>query len=130
MADVRLEGMQELLDQLNKLGDKASRVENQALKAGAEIVQKEAESLAPRSPETKEHLADNIKISGVKTKDGVKFVEIGPTKGDNSKFFYGKFLEFGTSKMPAQPFMGPAFEKNKGTIMNAMKQVVKRGLGL
>ena len=26
--------------------------------------------------------------------------------------FYGKFLEFGTSKMPAQPFMRPAAENN------------------
>lgn len=129
-AEVKLEGMDELLKQLNELGNKAGRVEGQALKEGAEIIQKAASQKAPRSDRNKEHLADNIKISKVKTKNGVKYIEVGPQRGDNDKFFYGKFIEFGTSKQPARPFMYPAMMENKDEVVNKMKDVIRRALGL
>lgn len=131
MADVKLEGMDQLLAKLQELGGRmASRIENQALKAGAEVIQKAASERAPRSSANKKHLADNIAISRVKTKEGVKYVEVGPTKGDNSEFFYGKFLEWGTSKMAARPFLGPAAAEKKAEVVETMKQVIKGGLVL
>ena len=36
-------------------------------------------------------------------------VEIGPTK----EFFYGYFWEFGTVKLPARPFVRPAFDAHQ-----------------
>jgi len=36
-----------------------------------------------------------------------------------TKTFYGGFVEFGTVKNPAQPFLRPAVEKNKDAILNA-----------
>jgi HK97 gp10 family phage protein len=130
VADVRLEGLYELLAKLQELGNRAARVENQALKAGAEVIQKAASERVPRSHAHKKHLADNIIISRVKTKDGVKYVEVGPTKGDNSEFFYGKFLEWGTSKMAARPFLGPAAAEKRDEVIETMKQVIKDGIGL
>jgi HK97 gp10 family phage protein len=49
VADVRLEGMDELLKRLKQLGDKVGRVENDALHAGAEVLHNEMEARAPRS---------------------------------------------------------------------------------
>jgi HK97 gp10 family phage protein len=43
--------------------------------------------------------------------------EIGPTAE------YGDYVEAGTSKMAAQPYMGPAFEKNVPAFVDAMGQV-------
>lgn len=43
--------------------------------------------------------------------------EIGPTAE------YGGYVEYGTSKMHAQPYMGPATEKNTPAFVDAMGQV-------
>lgn len=46
-----------------------------------------------------------------------------------AKADYGKYVEYGTSKMPARPFLAPAFNKNKDNvtrkIRNNIKKVVK-----
>ena len=39
---------------------------------------------------------------------------------------YSAFLEYGTSKMEARPFMFPAFEKSKKPIINAVLNRVKQ----
>lgn len=131
-AELELSGLDELLNQLREVSNKASRVENAALLAAAESVQNTASRLAPRSVETRRpigHLADNIVISKVTKKDGVKYVAIGPARGDNNVFFYAKFIEWGTSKKPARPFMQPAYEQNKKTIIDTISQYLREALG-
>lgn len=125
MAEITLEGLDELVKNLQQIGEKTYKAENEALRAGAEIVQVEAASKAPRSKQIKPHLADNIVISKTKTGEGGKYVEVGPTKGDISPFFYGKFLEWGTSKMPARPFMFPALIQSRDRSIAAMAEVIK-----
>ncbi len=144
MADVTFEGMDELLKKVQELGARADRIENQAVQAGAKVVQKNISRRAPRSSQPRQskesapsqrwrtglHAADNIKISRVKNKDGIKTVEVGVQKGDNSHYFYLKFKEWGTTKMDAEPFMEPAAEESKPEVIEAMKNVIKTGLGL
>ena len=120
-----LQGLEELVKNLEQLGQRAGKVENEALRKGAELVQIEASRKAPRSKMTKAHLADNIVISKVKKGEGGKYIEVGPTKGDNSPFFYGKFLEWGTSKMPARPFLYPALLQSKDRAIAAMAEIIK-----
>lgn len=45
-------------------------------------------------------------------------------------FFYGKFLEYGTSKMTARPFMGPAQAESKKQVLETIRQTLKAGLDL
>ncbi|MNP81582.1 hypothetical protein D3C76_1799800 [compost metagenome] len=73
-------------------------------------------------------MADNIIVSNVRSDGGQKFILVGPQRGDNNKFFYGKFVEFGTSKMAARPFMGPAMTESTVQIVQAMAEVVRREL--
>lgn len=40
--------------------------------------------------------------------------KVGSTYKNYGPLFYAKFLEFGTSKMAAYPFLRPAFEQSKG----------------
>ena len=127
MADnMTLVGMEEILDRLKELGQRAAPAENQAIYAGAEIVRDNASRRAPRSSETKEHLADNIVISEPKQDENGKYVEVGP----KAPFFYGKFLEYGTSKMSPRPFMGPAKAESKKQVLETIRQTLKEGLGL
>jgi len=126
MAKVELTGMDELLKEIYAIGEKvATRAENKALREGAEILRVAISERAPRSKLSKAHLADNIVKSGVKTsKAGIKRIEVGPGKG----FFYGKFLELGTTKMSAKPFIGPALEEKRSEIFDAMAGVLREEL--
>jgi HK97 gp10 family phage protein len=121
-----LVGMEEILNRLKELGQRAAPAENQALYAGAKIVRDNARQRAPRSAMAKEHLTDNIVISAHKQDENGKYVEVGPT----APFFYGKFLEYGTSKMTARPFMGPAQAESRKQVLETIRQTLKAGLDL
>lgn len=117
---IQLEGMQELLSRLGRIGAEAEQVKKDALQAGAEVVQQAASEKAPKRTGA---LAENIVISDI-TEDGT--VDIGPDRDR----FYGFFLEFGTSKMAARPFLQPAFEENKEQVQQKMADVIRREMGL
>lgn len=119
--------MQELIDRLTELGKRGSRIGNKALLAAAKPILDDAVTNAPFL--TGDGQA-GLKISRVKTKGDTKTVLIGIDKGDISEIFYMKFHEFGTSKMGERPFLGPAYERNKGEAIRILKYEFRRGLGL
>jgi len=122
---IELSGVDEILNRLQQIGANVSRLENKALKDAAEPVLEDAKVNAPiRTGKLKE----GLKISGIKNRDGTKYVLVGIDKSDSSKIFYGKFIEFGTSKMSPRPFLEPAYEKNKKEILERIKSTLKEGL--
>lgn len=128
MAKIELEGMQELIDRVNKLGARGDVIKKRALDKAGDLVKTSMEKNAPRSSLSKKHMADNIKVSDIEKENGVDFVEIGPNKGDNSEFFYSKFTEFGTSKIPAQHWAEKSVLENKREINNIIMEELQRGL--
>ena len=128
MAKISLEGIQELIDKVNKLGDKGETIKKSALSKAGDLVKKSMEEKAPRSRDTKKHMADHIKVSKKEKVDGIDFVNIGPTKDDASEFFYSKFTEFGTSKIPAQHWAEKSLKENQREIDNVIREELERGL--
>jgi len=127
MADIELTGVDEILNKLQQIGTNISRLENKALKNAAEPVLEDAKATNAFNDRSG-RLRKGLKISNVKNKEGIKYILVGVDKGDNSKIFYGKFLEFGTSKMSARPFLQPAYEKNKDNIQQTIAETLKEGL--
>ncbi|MBJ8026218.1 HK97-gp10 family putative phage morphogenesis protein, partial [Bacillus cereus] len=122
MADgVDFLGFDRLLSQLEQMGLRGEKMEDKALAAGGEQIRKtiaersEPRSSSPKKPSksepwrTGQHLLDNIRVTKARMGNGVKTIKIGIDKADRSPYFYGKFLEWGTSKMPAHPFIEPGF---------------------
>ena len=128
MAKIQLEGMAELIDKVNKLGEKSEEIKKKALDKAGELVKDSMEKKAPRSSDIKKHMADNIKVSEINKDNGVDFVMIGPNKGDNSEFFYSKFTEWGTSKIPAQHWAEKSVIENEKEINKVIKDELQRGL--
>ncbi|WP_244282032.1 HK97-gp10 family putative phage morphogenesis protein [Maledivibacter halophilus] len=120
---MKVEGMENLLAEIEKLGQKGSRIENKALREAGDVVK---ESIKKEVPVRTGKLKQSITASRVKTKDGVKRVEVGPDKDG----YYGKFVEFGTVKMKANPFMSRGYETSKEEAMEAIEKNLKEGLGL
>lgn len=128
MAKIELEGMQEVIDRVNKLGGKGEIIKKKALDKAGNLVKGSMEKKAPISRLSKKHMADNIKVSDIEKENGMDFVEIGPNKGDNSEFFYSKFSEWGTSSQPAQHWAENSVLENKREINNIIKEELQRGL--
>ena len=123
MAKMEIEGIEELLDKLQRLGEQSKRIENKALREAGSVVE---EAIKNETPVRSGTLKKSIKTSGVKTKDGMKHVEVGP--GNDA--FYSRFVEFGTVKLKANPFMGRGYEKSKNEAMNKISEEIRKGLGL
>ena len=128
MAKIELEGMQELIDKVNKLGREGNKIKKAALEKSAAIVKESMEKKAPKSKESKRHMADNIKVSEVENSNGVDYIKIGPDKGDISEFYYSKFTEWGTSKIPAQHWASKSVKENQKKINETIKEELERGL--
>jgi HK97 gp10 family phage protein len=119
---MNLEGMDELLSRVEDMGQRVEGdVRTRAIRAGAERLQQAVSEQAPRGTVGNERIADNIIIQERDDR-----MSVGPSE----RFHYGFFLEFGTSKMSAQPFLSPAFENNRVLIIQDMGDVLRREFGL
>lgn len=139
---MELNGIDQLLSRADTMGRKGDSLQNKALKRAAnvindEIVANAPTSTMPRQPKPKTqmwrsggHAKNLLKVSGIRSKGGEKFILAGIQKSDNSKAFYLKFKEFGSSKESAKPFMAPAYEAKKQEAIEVIKEELKKGLGL
>lgn len=128
MASFELQGMEELIDKVNKIGDKGTSIKKKALEKAGKLVKSTMEKKAPKSEITKKHMADNIKVSEIEKDNGADYIKIGPNKGDNSEFFYSKFTEWGTSKILAQHWAENSVLENRKEINQIILEELKRGL--
>ncbi|MCM3589629.1 HK97 gp10 family phage protein [Brevibacillus borstelensis] len=124
---IELTGIDQLLNQLRrKLQNASARVENKALQAAGEPI---AEAMREKVNRSRymyaHHIKDNIRVSRVQRRDGVKYVLVGPTKKVGWR---AHFLEFGTSKMSAQPFAEPAYHEKKSEALQTLAEELRRGL--
>lgn len=111
---VELQGVDQMLSAIRqKLGDGAKKLENSTLREGGEIFAEAQRELVAVSEIDHLHMRDDIKVSSVRSKDGDKYVAIGPGTATGWR---AHFLELGTSKMPAQPFIYPSFHEQKARV--------------
>lgn len=134
---VKINGLNELQKAMNALGRKVSnRIAVKAMRKGGAIIRDKARANAPVLKEKVPHRkAGTLKkaiqsrtkvgkngktntyvwVKGLSTKQILKFKDkTGKGSAYNPRDpFYWRFIEFGTSKMPARPFLRPAFEQSK-----------------
>lgn len=128
MADgIELTGVDQLLNQLRqKLQNASTRVENRALQAAGEPMAEAMREKVNRSGYAYSyHIKDNIRVSRIQRRDGVKYVLVGPTRKTGWR---AHFLEFGTSKMSAQPFVENSFHEKKGEALQTLADEMRKGL--
>lgn len=108
----------------NKFIINLDRVEEQLGKiANPQIVQSAIEKTCLKIE------ADAVDLCPVDTGNlrGSITTEIGELEGAvGTNVEYAEFVEFGTSKMPAQPFLYPAFAKNKNDVIENIKKNMER----
>jgi len=120
-------GMNELLKNLKTLPDKVQkRILVGAVRAGAKPIVKEARSLVPKDTG---NLKKSIGVTKFRTrKKSLVWFQVSPRTGGKYDGWYGRFLEVGTAKMPAHPFMRPAFEKEGENSIKSVKEYIAKRL--
>ena len=63
-----------------------------------------------------------------KVKNTANSAEVIVTITDKRQAYFWKFIEFGTSKMPARPFMRPAFENKSAEALDRFVDRLKAGI--
>ncbi len=127
----KVQGLAELVRNLEAMPEVIrNKAVGKGTKEGAKIIQQAAISLAP---EDSGRLKQNIVVR--ERKDTIfdsehQVVIRAQGKADNPRnSFYAYFLEYGTSKMAAKPFMRPAFEQNKESAVATMAGYIKEAVG-
>jgi HK97 gp10 family phage protein len=82
------------------------------------------DELKRRVPRKTGRLAKSLTMTRPRTRRGNVTIQVGPSKYG----FYGRFLEFGTSKISARPWMRPAFDASVRDAIDAFAERAKRDL--
>ena len=123
---VELEVVDELLRKLGSLEDQGKRAENAALRKAGDVIK---DAITEEAPVRTGALKRSIARSNVKTKEGIKLVEVGPD-AKSKRGYIARFLEHGTVKMKANPFMSRGYERSKREALAKIQEELKKGLGL
>ncbi|MDP9991967.1 HK97 gp10 family phage protein [Variovorax boronicumulans] len=128
---VKVEGLRELGERMKSLSeDVNNRIARAATAAGAVVIRNAAQAKVPVDTG---NLKKNIIVkrlpkgeSAGLTSEHIVTVRKGKlTKKQKSTglkdAYYGQFIEFGTVKAPARPFLRPAFDQNKEKAVDAIK---------
>lgn len=149
-VEVKIEGLDNVTKKLKSLGDKklSKRISRKAARQAMNIVRDAARNAAKAidDPGTPEKIHKEIVVQGGKSRnsneikmrvgvrggarvpyasndDNRRAGRIGKSYQMEGKVFYWRFIEFGTSRMPATPFMRPALQNNIANATNRFAQV-------
>ena len=111
----------------SRLGNASTRLENKGLRAAGKPIADAQKSIVDRSSRAGPHIEDDIRVSGVRRDKmaGTRYVLIGGTKLTKWRHH---FLEYGTSKMPPEPFISGGFNAGKDEAIRILVENFKRGL--
>ena len=138
--EIKVKGVKEALQSLKSLEKDLEEPFREVIKGGAQLIRGEAiKSIqtGPKSGRTYEkynprrtHKASAPgEAPASDTGNLVRNIRVTQKSQDvvtvESRASYSKFLEYGTSKMQARPFLFPAFKMSQGKIMMATFQMAR-----
>lgn len=148
MAELQhVAGLKELQQALKALPDRiAKNVLRGSVGAGAAVIRKEVQQRAPvytgevsaghPPPGTLKRAVYQKQIRELSTltkqtffvgvRKGKKYQKQGKRGNLSQDAFYASWVEFGTSKMAARPFMRPAFEAKKSAAVDAIRDYLAK----
>ena len=95
-----------------------------AIRASANVIRDEARIRVPKK--TKDLAKSIVSIKRrAETRNQVKF-SVTPSRGKNKAGWRAHFIEFGTSKMSAKPFLRPAFEASENKSLDVAKDYIAK----
>ena len=122
-------GFEEYLEAIAKAGQNIDAVADEALKAGALVLQKGMKSRAPKDTH---NLEAHINIDGPYQDGNFHYVDVGVihkiefTDAETAR--YGNVQEYSSANTPAQPYIRPTLDHDMSKARAEMKKVfVEKG---
>ncbi|MDP4144160.1 MAG: hypothetical protein Q8936_06690 [Bacillota bacterium] len=119
-----VEGLPEIFKRLEGMGRKGVSIENNSLINATNPILEDAKNTTAFKDVTGK-LRKSLKTSNVKKNKGIKFVWVGDV---DKQANYSWYVEYGDSKTPPKPFLRPAYEKNKGKVLENIRNEIKKAL--
>jgi HK97 gp10 family phage protein len=134
-VSVKIEGLEGIKQAMKDISNEVNkRIARSATLAGSQIVKEAAIKNAPvltgnlkKNIILKRNTNTNLTSEFLVTVRQGKRTKKQITQGLGDAF-YAKFVEYGTVKMAAQPFIRPAFDNNKEAAANAIIERLKTGI--
>ena len=107
---------------LKKLTDASENVDESAINAvlaGGEVAK---DGMQMRVAKDTHNLEKHIVVGEVKRDGNFTSVDVGVLHADEETSRYGNAQEYGTSSMPAQPYIRPTQKEDAGKIKKTMKE--------
>lgn len=120
--DIDTSELRKLSADLGSVGPRVGARAAKALRDSAERVRRAGAAAAPVGPSGRLSASVGVDLYGMGNSAGMTAV-VGPT------VFYGRFVEHGTARMSARPFMGPAFAAEEPRLVEALSAVAEEVLG-
>lgn len=123
---ISTKGFDEYLEKLAAAGRDVDVSAQKALLAGAEVAKK---GMQRRAPKDEHNLEKHIKIDGPHQEGNFSYADVGVihkkefTDADTAR--YGNSQEYGTSSMPAHPYIRPTIKGDSGKVRSAMRKSLK-----
>jgi HK97 gp10 family phage protein len=134
---VALEGVAELMRQLEALGKlEDGKALRSAVRAGMKPAQERAKALIPQGVDAHRTYKGRLVAPGFAKRSIRSVTKLSKDKqkasaalGVRSEAFYAvQFVELGTSKMSAQPWLRPAFDSTLGAQQAALAASLKKSI--
>ena len=122
-----LKGLEEYLERIAKAGHDVDESAARAVLAGAEVTQ---EGMRSRVAVDTGNLSEHIQIKGPEQDGNTITCEVGViylkewTDADTAR--YGNTQEYGSSKMPAHPYIRPTLKNDRKKILQAERESLER----
>lgn len=125
MATFRIDGIDDLIHQLQLEEERAKRLAPRAVMAGGRVA---ADAMSASAPFRTGQLSGSIRVDGPRhtVEDGY-YCEVYPDgrrRDGESNSRVGFVLEYGRSNMEARPWMRPALERAEKDIQQAMVDIL------
>lgn len=117
--DIEIEGLDAILSKLNNIDESSVKELVTGIARASDLVTSDAKANAPVRTG---HLRDSIQSMGTT----VSSDEV--TGGVETDCDYAEFVELGTSKMAAEPFMYPAAATNKQKVQDIISVAVEKAI--
>ena len=117
-AKISTKGFEEYLEKLALAGRDVDQSIHKALDAGADVG---VAGMQRRVAKDTHNLESHIGKTAVRQEGNYSFIEIGVMDADAETARYGNAQEYGTSSMPAQPYIRSTMTEDAGKIKKAMK---------
>lgn len=133
-VELDLSGIKELLEELESCATDAEikKANKRIVNRSTPIVKGAMQKHIPVSPDhsksgkkgyrTSEHAKQVVPIGAIHTKGTTAWADVGWTLQDNSEYFYMKFVEWGTWRMPPKDFIEVAVKETERKITEIARQ--------